>query len=410
MRILVYPHDLDLGGSQLNAIELAAAVRDLGHEVLVFGRRGTLTERIAALGLEFIESPKPGRRPSLQIAHHLRRLIRHRSIDVVHGYEWPPILEARLAVLASDASCIGTVMSMAVAPFIPRGLPLVVGTAQIGAAERANGRRSVRVIEPPIDLRYNAPGVVADVHEFADRFGVDTDRPVLVAVSRLAKELKLEGLLCAIRTVRELPNSPVLVIVGDGPEREAVSRAAHQENVAAGRTAVVLTGALNDPRPAYSIADVVLGMGGSVLRGMAFVKPVVVQGEHGFWRALTPESLAEFRWQGWYGVGTGSLNGPDRLRAELGPLLEFPAQRLSAARFAHQVVRSDYSLEAAALAQQEVYRAAVTQRAGQGLDVGGDLTGAIRLVTHMARRRGEKLRGTSSSDDFNAQPLAMGRV
>ena len=40
-----------------------------------------------------------------------------------------------------------------------------------------------------------------------------------------------------------------------------------------GRDAVVLTGAMLDPRPAYAAADVVIGMGGSSLRGMASASP-----------------------------------------------------------------------------------------------------------------------------------------
>ena len=38
VRILVYPHDLSMGGSQINAIEIGAKVRDLGHEVVIFGQ------------------------------------------------------------------------------------------------------------------------------------------------------------------------------------------------------------------------------------------------------------------------------------------------------------------------------------------------------------------------------------
>ena len=55
MRIAVYPHDLGIGGSQLNAIEIAAGVRDLGHHPFVVGRPGALVERIHELGLEFVE-------------------------------------------------------------------------------------------------------------------------------------------------------------------------------------------------------------------------------------------------------------------------------------------------------------------------------------------------------------------
>ena len=47
MKVLVYPHDLGMGGSQTNAIELAAAVRQFGVECTVFGRPGTLNARIA---------------------------------------------------------------------------------------------------------------------------------------------------------------------------------------------------------------------------------------------------------------------------------------------------------------------------------------------------------------------------
>ena len=117
MRVLVYPHDLGIGGSQMNAIEIAAATRDQGHEVLVYGRPGVLNKRIEELGLEFVAPvPPPSHRPTLRVVRDLRRLIKHRRIDVVHGYEWPPILEGQLAVSGTAAVCVGTVMSMAVAP------------------------------------------------------------------------------------------------------------------------------------------------------------------------------------------------------------------------------------------------------------------------------------------------------
>ena len=35
MRVLVYPHAMEIGGSQLNAVETGAALRDRGHEVTV---------------------------------------------------------------------------------------------------------------------------------------------------------------------------------------------------------------------------------------------------------------------------------------------------------------------------------------------------------------------------------------
>ena len=62
-----------------------------------------------------------------------------------------------------------------------------------------------------------------------------------------------------------------LIIVGDGEVRSELNRLAAETNAKLGRTAVVLAGALLDPRPAYAAADVVVGMGGSPLGGMAYV-------------------------------------------------------------------------------------------------------------------------------------------
>ncbi len=410
MRILVYPHDLNMGGSQTNAIELAAAVSRLGHECIVFGRRGSLCERIEELGLEFVESPEPGRRPSLRIARALRQLVIDREIDIVHGYEWPPGMEAAMATeMLPDVAAVCTVMSMAVAPFLPRWLPLVVGTQQISAQEQASGRTAVHLIEPPVDLDHNRPAAVDDVDRFRTEWRLD-DRPVVVVVSRLVPELKSEGILTAIEVAADLADTAPfqLVVVGDGKARPAVEEAARRTNEAVGRQTVVLTGELSDPRTAYSAADVVLGMGGSALRALAFGKPLVVQGEHGYFRALAPESVDEFRWQGWYGIGVGVETGPARLRRELLPLLDSASRRADLGRFGRQVV-DGFSLESAAARQVVVYRDALTQCAGQKRQVVADSRSTVQLVRYHVGQRVARWTGRRRTDDFNAKPVAADR-
>src|SRR5688500_12776873 len=112
LNILVYPHDMAMGGSQLNAIELAAAVRDLGHTVAVVGDDGPLVRMVRDLGLRHVPIPASRRRPSPSVARGLRRLVRDEGVDVVHGYEWPPGLEAAAAVFPLRRSAaVCTVMS-----------------------------------------------------------------------------------------------------------------------------------------------------------------------------------------------------------------------------------------------------------------------------------------------------------
>lgn len=406
MKVLVYPHDLGMGGSQTNAIELAAALRDHDVECIVFGRPGALNARIDELGLEFVASPEPGRRPSVRVARAIRGLIAERAIDVVHGYEWPPALEGVLATGGlSGVAPVATVMSMAVAPFIPKWLPLVVGTQQIAAAEMATGRPRVHLIEPPVDLQENVRPPQPVLDDFRSRWGIG-GRPLVVIVSRLAEQMKAEGILTAIDVAGRLnPDDPVqLLIVGDGSAMPRVREAAERVNAAQPAT-VVLTGELMDPRPAYALADVSIGMGGSALRSLAYGTALIVQGERGFFEALTPQSLPTFKWQGWYGGGDGPETGGDRLIGQLRPLLRDAALRAERGAFSRATVE-EFSLTNAARLQLEVYRSALTDRpslAEQGLDAVSSMAG---FGTYQVGKRVNRLRGRSASDDFNAKPLA----
>lgn len=406
MRIMVIPHSLELGGSQLNAIELAAAVRDRGHEVVVFGRRGHLLGRIEELGLEFVESPRPRRRPTLSIVAAIVRLARQRSIDIVHSYEWPPALEAELAAtLRPSTRVMTTVMSMAVAPFIPRHRVLVVGTEEIAAAARLAGHRLVSVIEPPVDTDYNSTGV-ADGAAFRRKWGVPEDSVAVISVARLARELKLEGTLSAIRAigVASVDHPVQLILVGDGPARLEVEGLAAQVNATHGAGTVTLTGALDDPRPAYAAADIALGMGGSALRAMAFSKPLIVQGERGFWRTLTMETLGGFLWTGWYGFGKPGTEGVGALLAELQPLLADPALRSELGDFGRSTAVDRFSLSRAAGIQIDLYRNVLARPARCGA-FAGNSAAAARFAGHVVGARLRKLVGSQRTDDFNAMPV-----
>jgi glycosyltransferase involved in cell wall biosynthesis len=409
VRILVYPHDLGLGGSQLNAIEIAAGVAALGHNVTIFGRPGALNERIEQLGLEFVESPSPGRRPSPGIVAALATLVDERHIDILHGYEWPPALETVLASRRSrSVRAMATVMSMSVPPFIPRTVPLLVGTAEIAAAERSAGRRRVAVLEPPVDVVFNSSGLDLDVAGFRRRWHLDARRMTVVSVTRFAHELKLEGTLAAMEAVgrltQDLPTR--LVLVGDGAAREEVEAKARVINAQAGEGTIVLTGQLADPRPAYAAADVSLGMGGSALRALAFEKPLVVQGERGFWRLLAPDSLPGFLWTGWYGVGRSAADGPELLVDILREVLSDEHRRKNLGEFGRALVEERFSVTRAAESQVGHYRAAVEQASGLLPTVAGDAAGFARYARYYAAKRVRRALGRERADDFNARPVA----
>ena len=314
------------------------------------------------------------------------------------------------AAIRPATRVITTVMSMAVAPFIPRHRDLIVGTEEIADAVRLVGRRLVSVLEPPVDTDFNAPGIV-DGTAFRREWGVPADAIAVVAVARLAKELKLEGTLSAIRAVGVLSAAhPVrLVLVGDGPARSEVEEVAMRVNSMHGPGTVTLTGALADPRPAYAAADIALGMGGSALRAMAFGKPLIVQGERGFWCTLGPNTLDRFLWTGWYGVGAAGADGVAALTAELKPLLADPALRSTLGEFGRGVVTSRFSLDRAADIQIDLYRRALSRPARRGA-LAGNAVAAAQFASHIAGEQLRRLFGNRRMDDFNAIPVARLRA
>ncbi len=405
MRIVVYPHTMELGGSQLNAIQLAGAVRDRGHEVIVLSEPGPLVDRIRAMGMEHIEIPADRRRPSPEVIGKLVRLVRDRRVDLVHGYEWPPIVEALVGLgFRRKTPVVGTVMAMSVAPFLPRTVPLAVGTEQIRKAAVAAGHRRVMLLEPPVDTDADNPSV--DGKKFRARYGIEADEVVVAMICRLVPELKLEGLLAACDAVGELAlagRRVRLIIVGDGLSRDVIAERASRANATVGRQVVLLTGEIADPRPAYAAADITVGQGGSALRGMAFGKPLVVVGERGFSELLTPESAPIFLQQGWYGLGPGSLGlGAPALRLALDPLVHSLDLRQELGGFARQLVLERFSLRQAAQRQEEEYFFAIQDRVALAL-LAADLARCMNgLLISKVRRKYERWRGTIAIDDSNA--------
>jgi glycosyltransferase involved in cell wall biosynthesis len=409
MRVLIYPHDLGMGGSQMNAIELAARVRDLGAETMIFGRPGVLCERIQALGLEFIESPDPGRRPSQRIARQLRTLAQERKIDVLHGYEWPPSLECAVAALGLRGTmAISTVMSMAVPPFIPKTMPLIVGTEQIAQVERTAKRSRTYLLEPPVDLQHNVAPPAVEISAFRRHWEISEESHLIVCITRLAAELKAEGLLSAISAISgELADLPVqMLIVGDGPAREQVTCAVDAANARAGGKRVIMTGELLDPRAAYAAADIVLGMGGSAIRALAFGKPLIVQGERGFFSLLSPETASQFLWQGWYGVGQSIESGCDQFARVARPVLTNVGMRQALARFGRQLAENRYSLDTAAEHQVALYEQAMHDCPSSRCVATSLLNSASRFTSYYIRRKINQIARNIAADDFNAVPVA----
>lgn len=390
MRLLVAPHDLGIGGSQINAIDLAAGAAEAGHDVIVYGRPGPLVERIESYGLDFVAARPLRYRPAPSRIAQLARLARRRRLDLIHAYEWPPCLDAYYgAHLRGGVPLLCTVLSMSVSPYVPASVPLVMGTEALAEEAARHHRAPVWALEPPVDTEADSPAV--DGTPLRRRLGLAESDPLVVTVSRLSLELKLDALVEAIDAVdalaAELPLT--LLMVGDGPAAAALRARAARVNRRHGREVVRFAGALADPRPAYAAADLVLGMGGSSLRALAAAKPVIVQGEAGFSKTFAPASREYFLRHGFWGVGDGASNA-NRLADQVRDLLGDRERRIALGEFGRETVVERFSLARAARLQTGIYETILAAGAAGRLAEAAAAAGrALRLEldNHDPRRK-----------------------
>ncbi len=238
-------------------------------------------------------------------------------------------------------------------------MPTTFGVPGLVDEARHTGRSRVELLLPPVDVSENSMEAV-DPAGFRRQFACTQSEITLTTVSRLANNLKGESLHRSIDAVKALGHDlPIkLIIVGEGAARAELECRADEVNRELGRKAVTLTGELVDPRPAYAAADIIIGMGGSSLRGMAFGKPVIVVGEQGFAEVFDRSTAEYFYRQGMYGLGRGATDGL-RLEECIRRLATGPQGLEELGRLGREFVVQHHSLETISTRLADFCRSAV---------------------------------------------------
>ena len=388
LRVLVHLNTLELGGTQINAVDLAAEMRRRGVDSILLGARDTvpdgpsLIDLAAARGMEIsLYDPAPTVLPR---ARQIAAFARGQQVDLVHVYGswgggarptyWGPSRFAR-------TPWVQTVYEMSVSPKLYRHMPMIVGTGYQRDEQRDRPGRTI-LISPPVDLNENHPDVIDRMQfRMANRLG---GGPLLGLVSRLDASMKSIPARAAIDAMRVLaPTGATLAIVGSGDDVAAIQSRADAVNEVVGREAVRLIGPMADPRSAYAAADIMLGMGGSAARALAFAKPLVVQGEAG-WSSLFEPSSAETLARSSYWSPDSVPDPAGRLAETIRPLLHDPVRRAELGQFGRAFAEQRFGLAAMADRLADFYR--TVQSEYTSLDWLADLPSEARTLSAKVAR------------------------
>ena len=396
LNIVIGLEGLNLGGCPINALDLGRSLRARGHRVSVFAIeediRVSLLPYAKRCGFQVTVLPKEA--GTLRRAWQIRSFARRRSADVVHVFA--PWLGPAATIATSATTGAATVVTnwmMENVDYTPQRTPLILGTTMLQEEAQRSHRSPVWLVEPPVDVDADSPDA-EQARRFRGEYEITDDEIAVVVVSRLDVDLKAEGIEYAIEAVARLDLPQLrLVVVGDGNAFVHIAEQAERVNRELGRPAIILTGALHDPRPAYAAADISLGMGGSALRALAHGNPLIVLGVHGFARVFEPATADYFYRAGFFGDGV--TNDPVGHIAEQVNALMDKARRTSLGSFGLGEVRARFSLDSSAEKLETIYRTTLETApslAARVFDLAHLTTRALvhdfrKMITSMPARR-----------------------
>ncbi|HID28418.1 MAG TPA: glycosyltransferase, partial [Desulfobacterales bacterium] len=298
----------------------------------------------------------------------LTRLITKHKVDVIHSFE----STVPRAVEVYTAGCLGgrpvliSHMGNWLPPFyFPRIGPVTMAVPHLLNEAIEKGWPEGLLVLWSARIRTDETCSAEDVNQFLQEHGVDPKTFKLVSVNRLEPVMNERYLEFLIRACEKLWRSEDvsnirLILVGDGPSRQALERVALEVQARVGWGKVVFTGEMPDPIPAYMAADVVIGRSSSLLRAMALGKPCIMVGEN-FSRLVSPENIDELERLHYYNnVQEDPLAG-EKLCQQILKLVRSPELRAELGRFARQVVVERHSIELGAKQIEGLYSTMLTK-------------------------------------------------
>ncbi len=246
-----------LGGSEVEAQRVAAALRRRGYDVTVVCAGGPpmpaqhLWTDPYGVPVRIMAHRRPGALQDLQFAAGVAWTIwrQRRKYQLVYflmqglhlaaGLPVARLLRKPILMKVSGSSIITNMTRSRAGRLELRGLRawayrvMVLNSGMEKEAFAAGFHKDQLCWMPnPVDTAEFAPVALAERYSLRKEFDIAAGAPVVVFVGRLAPEKELPSLLGAfVRTAQQVPNAR-LVLVGDGPERGALVEAARSRGLA----------------------------------------------------------------------------------------------------------------------------------------------------------------------------------
>lgn len=269
--------ELDTGGAELSAVEIADAIVRAGARALVLSEGGRLAPRVAAVGGEFVPFAAATKNPIriLWNARAIRNMIRREGVDLVHARSRAPAWSAFIAARRAGKPFVTTYhgaynektrLKNTYNSVMARGDIVIANSGYTKAL--VMGRYGtpdvrIRVIYRGVDGAAFDPAAISDDRKAALRaaWGVSPDTRIILQPARLTAWKGQSTVIEATRLLDQAGRfeNALVVLAGDAQGRDAYRRQLEAEIEAAGLAGkVVLPGHVDDVAAALATAHLAI--------------------------------------------------------------------------------------------------------------------------------------------------------
>ncbi len=275
--ILQIVPELDTGGAELSAVEIAGAIVRAGGRAIVLTQGGRLADRVTEAGGELVDFPAATKNPARiwLNGNAIANIVTREGVDLIHARSRAPAWSARFAARATRKPFVTTyhgaygeknAMKRVYNRVMADGDIVIANskyTRDLMRSRYDTPEGRIRVIYRGVDGDdFDAAAIPAERTEALRRtWGVGADARVILQAARLTEWKGQSVLIAATKLLHQLGRlgDAVVVLAGDAQGRDGYETQIRQEIAGAGLGGrVLLVGHVADMPAAYSAAHLAI--------------------------------------------------------------------------------------------------------------------------------------------------------
>lgn len=313
LRILMLIDALNIGGAETYVLELAKSLVKLGAYVVIGTSGGPMAEVFKHYGLKVVKVPFSSdyisNKNIMELIKLTKVIIDEEKINLLHcnlfasmrlgseiyrSYKIPYIVTIHGLFYPNDilfASCINAAKIIAVSEPVKKLVELKLGS-------RIRGE--IVVIPNGIDIDNFQPQHKAK--NLKNELGIPEDSQIVTYCSRIVwgKTKAAEAFIFACFCLMIKNKHLYAFVVGDGADKNIITREVNILNKILNRNAIQVVGAKFNVLPYYQNANIVVGTARVALEAMSCGKPVIAVGNQGYAGIIDSQSMNE-QWNMYFG-------------------------------------------------------------------------------------------------------------